>query len=53
MLLFMDTEYSSLIDFKAPADAPHQPRLASLAMVICEDDGAITGKSHMLVKPDG
>lgn len=50
----VDTETSGLLDFKAPADAAHQPRLASIAIIRVDDALQIEGEPFtMLVKPDG
>lgn len=49
----IDTEGSGLFDFKAPADAPGQPRLAELAMVLLKEDLSIEEEYRSLVKPDG
>jgi len=32
-ILFYDTETTGLPDFKAPSDAPHQPRIIQLAVI--------------------
>jgi hypothetical protein len=33
----LDTEGTGLFDYSAPADAPMQPRMASLAMIFLDD----------------
>ena len=38
MFAFFDTETTGLPDWKAPADAPGQPRIASVAIILCADD---------------
>jgi DNA polymerase III subunit epsilon len=50
--LVIDTETNGLFDFSKPADAPGQPRLASLAMLALMDD-TVWMKVHAYVRPDG
>lgn len=56
----MDTEGTGLFAFKdketgqsIPADAPGQPRLASLSMILIDDDLREVDEVHLYVKPDG
>jgi DNA polymerase-3 subunit epsilon len=61
----IDTETSGLFDFSKPADAPGQPRLASLAVILAEietvfgpmDNGidrlAVTHECEIFVRPFG
>jgi DNA polymerase III epsilon subunit-like protein len=51
--LIIDTETSGLFDFKKPADAEGQPRLASICGVVLGDDLRLINISHWYVKPDG
>jgi DNA polymerase-3 subunit epsilon len=51
--LVFDTETTGLPEWSAPADAPHQPRLASLAMLALDDDLEIEDRVYHLVQPDG
>lgn len=51
--IVIDTEGSALFDFKRSADAEGQPRLAQLAMIEIDDDGAIEGEHNFYVAPDG
>ncbi len=51
--LVFDTETSGLPDWRAPDDAPGQPRLASYALLFVDDDLEIERRSVGLVKPDG
>lgn len=51
--LCIDTETTSLPDFSLPADAPGQPRVASLAMILCDDDLRPIAERYDLVRPDG
>lgn len=53
MYLIIDTETSGLFDFRAPADAEGQPRLASVAMLFCDDKLRLVAAHSMLVRPDG
>ena len=48
-----DTETSGLFDFSKPADAPGQPRLASIAFVFLSDDFEIEREFYRLVRPSG
>lgn len=49
----IDTEGNGLFDFKQPADAPGQPRLAELGMLLLKEDLSIEEEWRGLVKPDG
>jgi DNA polymerase III subunit epsilon len=49
----IDTEGSGLFDFKQPADAPGQPRLAELTMLFVAPDLTIEREYHAYVRPDG
>lgn len=51
--LVIDTETNGLFNFKLPADAPGQPRLAHLAMIRLEDDGRESDRTDIFVRPDG
>lgn len=51
--LVIDTETSGLFDFKQPADAPGQPRLAHLAMIWLDATGAEQRRDDIYVRPDG
>lgn len=48
-----DTETTGLFNFKLPADDPSQPRLASIAMIICGESGAEISAAKHYVKPEG
>lgn len=50
--LVFDTETTGLPDWSAPADAEHQPRLASYALLLVDDDLEIEGRMHGLVQPE-
>lgn len=49
----VDTESTGLFDFTKPADAPGQPRLAALGIVMLADDLSVIAEHEFLVKPDG
>lgn len=49
----IDTETSGLFNFRLPADAPGQPRLAGFSMILTDDDGQIIDRLDTLVKPNG
>lgn len=51
--MVIDTEGSGLFDFKRPADADGQPRLASLAIVVLDENLVETARHGYYVKPDG
>lgn len=51
--LVIDTETSGLFDFKQPADAPGQPRLAALAIMQVTDRLELELEHEYLVEPDG
>lgn len=51
MYLVIDTETSGLCDFRAPADAPGQPRLASIALLYCDEDLQLTRSLSTLIAP--
>lgn len=49
----IDTEGSGLFDFTKPADAPGQPRLASLAIIGLNELFEETIQREFLIKPEG
>jgi len=49
----IDTEGSGLFDFKKPADAPGQPRMASLGLILVNEEFAVEERHTWLVKPEG
>lgn len=51
--LVIDTEGSGLFDYKQPADAPGQPRLASFSAIFVADDMGLEREYNAFVKPDG
>lgn len=52
-ILVIDCETTGLFDFKQPADALGQPRLAHLAMIFADDDGDVLWREDFYIKPDG
>ena len=51
--IVIDTETSGLFDFAKPADAPGQPRMASLAMLFCDAELQLDHAYHALIRPEG
>lgn len=49
----IDTETSGLFDFSKPADAEGQPRLASLAIIVLDENMALVEERNVFIKPDG
>lgn len=48
-----DTETSGLFDYKKPADAEGQPRMAQLALCVLAEDLSIARHVSFLIRPDG
>lgn len=53
MKLFFDTETTGKADFKAAANAEHQPRIVQLGALLTEDDGHEIASVNLIIKPDG
>lgn len=53
MYCIFDTETSGLFDFSQPADAPGQPRLASIAMLAVDEELRLVAATSVLVRPEG
>lgn len=53
MILCFDTETTGLPDWRNPSDAPHQPHLVQLAMILLDDDFTERAAVSLIVKPDG
>jgi DNA polymerase III subunit epsilon len=51
--LVVDTETSGLFDFKLPADAPTQPRLCGITMILTDETLEPNETYTVLIKPDG
>lgn len=49
----LDTETSGLFDFKLPANAPTQPRLCGLTMILTDETLEPNETYSTLIKPDG
>ena len=49
----IDTEGSGLFDFKKPADAPGQPRMAALGLILVNAELEIEAEHGFLIKPEG
>lgn len=47
-LLFIDTETTGLVDFDRAADADGQPRMASFAAILCEEEQVICRLSTLI-----
>jgi len=50
--LVLDCETSGLPDFAQPADAPGQPHLASIAMIVADENGVMLREHNCLIRPD-
>lgn len=53
MYCIIDTETTGLFDFKQPADAPGQPRMASFAMLAADEDCNLICATSVLIRPNG
>lgn len=53
MILAFDTETTGLPDWRAPSDAPHQPHLVQLAMILLDDDLKERANVLLVIRPDG
>jgi len=51
--LATDTEGSGLFDFTKPADAPGQPRLAAIGMILADENLTELERHGFLIRPDG
>lgn len=51
MILGYDTETTGLPDWKQPSDAPHQPHLIQLAMILHDMEGNEVDRFSSIVKP--
>lgn len=51
--LLIDTETSGLPDYKRPADAPGQPRMAEFAGILIDADGEVESEYQRYIKPEG
>ena len=54
MILFVDTETTGIVDYKAAPDAPHQPRLVQLALLLSEADRyCVRARASLMIYPEG
>lgn len=53
MILALDCETTGLPDWGKPSDAPQQPHLVQLAMILLDDDLTERACVSVIVKPDG
>lgn len=51
--IIADTEGSGLFDYKKPADAPGQPRMAAAGLIMCNEALEIESEHAFLIRPDG
>ncbi len=51
--LVIDTETSGLFDFSKPADAEGQPRMASIAMILLDENLGVEEESEFFISPEG
>jgi len=49
----VDTESSGLFDWKKPADAPGQPRMAAMGIILIDEKFNVQSSHGFLIKPDG
>lgn len=49
----IDTEGSGLFDYTKPADAPGQPRMAALGIIMLDHDLVVENRTSWLIKPEG
>lgn len=52
-IIALDTETTGLPDFRAPSDAPHQPHLVQLAMILLDDDLNEQASVSLIIRPQG
>lgn len=53
MFTVIDVESNGIFDFKRPADAEGQPRLAQLCMIDVNDKLEVEGEHNFYIRPDG
>lgn len=53
MILAFDTETTGLPDWQAPSDAPHQPHLVQLAMILMDEDFRERSSVSVIIRPEG
>lgn len=52
-ILAVDCETTGLPAFRDPSDAPHQPHIVQLAMVLLDDDMVEQASVSLIIRPDG
>lgn len=53
MILIFDTETTGKCDFKAPPEAPHQPRCVQLAAMLFDPNGEPQSAMNFIIRPQG
>jgi len=54
LIAFYDTETSGLPDFKVPSEAPHQPHIVDIAVILYDEEvDEVVDTFEAMVKPDG
>lgn len=53
MIVCLDTETTGLPDWRNPSDAPQQPHLVQLALILLSDDFTEHAHVSLVIKPDG
>lgn len=53
MITFFDTETTGKANFRLPVDDESQPRLVSIAALLCEDDGTEVSSVSLIIRPEG
>lgn len=51
--IIVDTEGTGLFDYKQPADADGQPRLAEIVIIFADADMNVEKEYHAYIRPDG
>lgn len=49
----LDTEGNGMFDYKKPADAPEQPRMAAICMIRCTPDLEVESVYSRFIRPNG
>jgi DNA polymerase III epsilon subunit-like protein len=49
----IDTETNGVMDYKRPADAEGQPRVAEFAAILLDDHGNVEAEFQRYIRPDG
>ena len=51
--IVVDTEGTGLFNYKEPADADGQPRLAEIVMIFADENMVVEKEYHAYIRPDG